>query len=95
MSTTAMCLVPAALYILTKENELMNCQFSGIVKDNMVISFEESHQNYFSAVETRLEAGKGVIRTAGPGYIFYALTDTILDNYFVSVITVGRSDRPN
>jgi magnesium transporter len=71
------------------KNELVNCQFSGIVKENLVISFEESHQNYFSAVETRLEAGKGVIRTAGPGYIFYALTDTILDNYFVLLSQLG------
>ncbi|WP_374950385.1 magnesium/cobalt transporter CorA, partial [Mucilaginibacter sp.] len=29
------------------------------------------------------------IRTAGPGYIFYALTDTILDNYFVLLSQLG------
>lgn len=72
-----------------KENELVNCQFSGIVKDNIIISFEESHLDYFEAVTTRLKAGKGVIRTAGPGYIFYALTDTILDNYFVLLSQIG------
>ncbi|WP_454802533.1 magnesium/cobalt transporter CorA [Mucilaginibacter phyllosphaerae] len=72
-----------------KDNELINCQFSGIVKDNIVISFEESHVDYFEAVGTRLKAGKGIIRTAGPGYIFYALTDTILDNYFVILSQLG------
>ncbi|TSD66589.1 magnesium/cobalt transporter CorA [Inquilinus sp. KBS0705] len=72
-----------------ENNELVNCQFSGIVKDNLVISFEESHNDYFTAVETRLEGGKGVIRTAGPGYVFYALTDTILDNYFVILSQIG------
>ena len=72
-----------------KENELVNCQFSGLVKDNIVISFEESYTDYFAVVETRLQAGKGVIRTAGPGYIFYALGDTILDNYFVLLSTIG------
>jgi magnesium transporter len=70
-------------------SELVNCQFSGIVKDNIVISFEETHFDYFEAVTTRLKAGKGNIRTAGPGYIFYALTDTILDNYFVLLSEIG------
>ncbi|QHS57236.1 magnesium/cobalt transporter CorA [Mucilaginibacter sp. 14171R-50] len=72
-----------------KDNELVNCQFSGIVKDNIVISFEESHLDYFEVVTTRLKAGKGTIRTGGPGYIFYALTDTILDNYFVILSQIG------
>ena len=72
-----------------KEDELVNCQFSGIVKDNIIISFEESHMDYFEPVKTRLKAGKGIIRTAGPGYIFYALTDTILDNYFVVLSQIG------
>jgi magnesium transporter len=72
-----------------KENELVNCQFSGIVKDNFIISFEESHVDYFEVVSARLKAGKGLIRTAGPGYIFYALTDTVLDNYFVLLSKLG------
>lgn len=70
-------------------NELVNCQFSGIVKDNMVISFEESYDDYFEPVKARLKAGKGIIRSGGPGYIFYALTDTILDNYFVALSQIG------
>jgi magnesium transporter len=77
------------IIFFNNENELVNCQFSGIVKDNIVISFEESHKDYFEAIITRLHAGKGMIRTAGPGYIFYALTDTILDNYFVLLSQIG------
>ncbi|AMR33074.1 magnesium and cobalt transport protein CorA [Mucilaginibacter sp. PAMC 26640] len=72
-----------------EENELVNCQFSGIVKDNIIISFEESYIDYFEPVTVRLKAGKGIIRTGGPGYIFYALTDTILDNYFVALSQIG------
>jgi magnesium transporter len=71
------------------DTELVNCQFSGIVKDNIIISFEESYVDYFEAIIVRLKAGKGNIRTAGPGYIFYTLTDTILDNYFVLLSQIG------
>jgi magnesium transporter len=74
---------------LNKDNEVVNCQFSAIIKKNIIISFEETHDEYFEAVKTRLTAGKGAIRTAGPGYMCYALTDTILDNYFVLLAKVG------
>jgi magnesium transporter len=72
-----------------KDNELVNCQFSAVIKENIIISFEETHYEYFEAVKARLKAGKGAIRTAGPGYMCYALTDTILDNYFVLLASVG------
>src|SRR6202012_4214795 len=70
-------------------HEVVNCQFSALVKKNIIISFEETHDEYFEAVKTRLKAGKGAIRTAGPGYMCYALTDTILDNYFVLLAKIG------
>ncbi len=72
-----------------EENELVNNQFSALVKENTIISFEETHAEYFEAVKNRLAAGKGAIRTAGPGYMCYALTDTILDRYFVLLAQIG------
>ncbi|WP_114937843.1 magnesium/cobalt transporter CorA [Mucilaginibacter endophyticus] len=72
-----------------KENEIINCQFSAIIKDNIIVSFEEDHTDRFDAVKARLKAGKGAIRTAGPGYMCYALTDTIIDNYFVLLAQIG------
>jgi len=71
--------------------ELANEQFSALVKDNLLITFQETHVECFAAVKSRLEAGKGLIRTAGPGYMAYALTDTILDLYFVVLAQIGES----
>ena len=76
---------------LNEENELVNNQFSTLVKKNLIISFEETHAEHFEAVKVRLAAGKGAIRTAGPGYMCYALTDTILDTYFVFLAKLGDS----
>jgi magnesium transporter len=70
-------------------HELVNCQFSALIKEDTIISFEETYDEYFAAVKARLEVGKGAIRTAGAGYMCYALTDTILDNYFVMLAKVG------
>jgi len=75
----------------TEENELINNQFSALIKENIIITFEETHDEYFEAVKNRLTAGKGAIRTAGPGYMCYALTDTILDRYFVLLAQIGDS----
>jgi len=72
-----------------KDHELVNCQFSALIKENILVSFEETHEEYFEAVKARLKAGKGAIRTAGPGYMCYALIDTILDNYFVLLGRAG------
>ncbi len=75
----------------TKDMELVNIQFSALVKDNVIITFEETHEEYFEGVKKRLAGGKGAIRTAGPGYLGYALTDTVLDRYFVLLAKVGDS----
>ncbi len=72
-----------------KDNELINNQFSALIKDNTLITFEETYDDNFEAVKNRLAAGAGVIRTAGPSYIFYALTDTILDRYFELLAQIG------
>ncbi|MFD2146515.1 magnesium/cobalt transporter CorA [Mucilaginibacter antarcticus] len=69
--------------------ELHNKQFSALVKSNLIISFEETYIKTFDVVKTRLQAGKGVIRAAGPGYLCYALSDVIIDNYFVLLAKIG------
>jgi magnesium transporter len=74
---------------LTDDNELLNTQFSAIVKKNLIISFEEDDVDRFEAVKSRLKGGKGSIRTGGPGYMCYALTDTIIDQYFVILACIG------
>lgn len=73
----------------SKDHELINNQFSALIKDNVIITFEETHEECFEAVIKRLEGGKGIIRTAGPAYLGYALTDTVLDRYFVLLAHVG------
>ncbi len=71
--------------------ELHNTQFSVLVKDNMTISFEETYEEHFEAVKHRIKAGKGIIRTGGPGYMCYALMDTVIDEYFVILANMGDS----
>lgn len=73
----------------SEEHELINTQFSAIIKNDLILTFEEDYENRFDAVITRLKAGKGAIRTEGPGYMCYALMDTIIDQYFVVLADIG------
>ncbi|EHQ28766.1 magnesium/cobalt transporter CorA [Mucilaginibacter paludis] len=71
------------------EDELSNCQVSFFVKDNLIISFQEDYSNTFEMIVKRLIGGKGLIRTAGPAYLCYAMMDTIFDLYFSLLNNLG------
>ncbi len=70
--------------------ELKNTQLSVLVKDNLIISFEETHEENFEGLEKRLKADNSPIRNNGPGYICYALFDTLIDWYFVVLNQIGE-----
>ncbi len=72
-----------------KDNVVSNCQVSFIVKDDLIISFQEDYDKVFDAVAKRLHAGKGLIRIAGPAYLCYAMMDTIFDIYFSLLNNLG------
>lgn len=74
-----------------KDDDIENYQLSILVKENIIISFQETHEEYFEGVKKRLQSGKGFIRTAGAGYLAYALVDTVIDRYFNLLDKVGES----
>lgn len=71
------------------DDVLSNCQVSFIVKDNLIISFQEDYSDTFEMIIKRLKGGKGLIRTAGPAYLCYAMMDTIFDMYFSMLNNIG------
>jgi len=54
-------------------------QVSLMAGPNFLVSFHETDDPIFSAVEKRIAEGKGGIRRWGPGYLLYALLDTLVD----------------
>lgn len=71
------------LNLITEETEYE--QLSFILKDNILITIQETPKDYFDVIRYRLdsERAKGRIRSRSIGYLAYALIDTIVDNYFV------------
>jgi magnesium transporter len=57
-------------------------QISFVLKDRLLVTFQERPGDVFDPVRRRLREGKGLIRRTGADYLLYALMDAIIDNYF-------------
>ena len=78
------------IYFDEKENVIKAEQVSLITGPNFVISFQEREGDVFNAIRDRLRGSKGRIRKMGADYLAYALMDSVVDNYFVILETVGE-----
>ncbi len=52
-----------------------------ILKDNMLISFQEIPGDVFDPIRERIRVGKKRMRSSGVEYLAYALMDIVIDNY--------------
>jgi magnesium transporter len=58
-------------------------QISLVAGPGFLLSFHETDDPVFAAVERRIAENKGGIRKWGPGYLLYALLDTLVDRLLV------------
>lgn len=66
-------------------------QVSLVRKGNLVLTIQETPGDCLGPVRQRIEGGIGSIRKRGADYLFYALLDVIVDNYFT--VVGGVADR--
>lgn len=64
-------------------------QMSIFLGDGFVISFQEHTSDTFSSVKERLNKGHGNLRVSREDYLFYALIDRVVDDYYDIVETLG------
>lgn len=58
-------------------------QVSFILGEGYVITFQEMTEDVFGPIRERLQQGHTRIRRRGSDYLFYAMIDVIISNYFV------------
>lgn len=73
----------------SKSREVGVEQVSFIVSDKFVITFQETKGDSFDSIRRRIREGKGRVRKQGSDYLFYALVDVIVDDYFNSLDRLG------
>lgn len=69
------------LSLTTKDNIIDKRQISFVLGNTYLISFEEQKSNIFQPIIERIQTKKGKLRVMQNDYLFYALTDIIIDNY--------------
>ncbi len=62
---------------------------SMVLLPHVLLVFQESRDDLFSAVRERIEKDRGRIRRMGADYLLHALLDTIVDGYFFVFEDVG------
>ena len=70
--------------IITKED------VSIFLGDGFVLSFQEKAEDLLSLVRTRIKDQRGRITNKKADYLFYALLDSIVDNYFMVVDALAQ-----
>jgi magnesium transporter len=69
------------LNLTTKDSIIDKRQISFVLGNTYLISFEEQKSNIFQPIIERIQSKKGKVRIMLNDYLFYALTDIIIDNY--------------
>jgi magnesium transporter len=60
-------------------------QISMIIKESVLLTFQEEPGDVFDGVRSRLRNGTSKIRSRGTDYLAYSLMDAVIDNYFIVV----------
>jgi|SRR5690554_61880 len=72
-----------------KDDNIEDEQLSFILKDDILITFQEKTGDVFDSVRKRIKEGKGLIRKRGASYLLYALMDSVVDHYFLILESIG------
>lgn len=72
------------------ESDIIEEQISFILKDDVLVTFQEKKGDVFQYVRERIIEYKGNIRKRGSDYLLYALLDAVIDNYFLVLENVGE-----
>ncbi|MGL5124572.1 MAG: magnesium/cobalt transporter CorA [Fusobacteriaceae bacterium] len=69
---------------LNPENgEIESEQFSMIIAENYLLTFQEISGDIFDILRKRINSGVKKLRKKGHDYLAYCILDTIIDNYFL------------
>jgi len=69
---------------------ILSEQISLILGNHFLFSFQEQKGDVFETIRQRIRLAKGRIRKSGSDYLAYALTDAVVDHYFVVLEKMGE-----
>ncbi|MBN2286533.1 MAG: hypothetical protein JXI43_08810, partial [Tissierellales bacterium] len=74
--------------VYIKNDIIVHEHISIIMKNNYLITFQETQGDVFDSLRERIRTGKGNIRKLGIDYLFYSILDAIVDHYYSALSLV-------
>jgi len=60
-------------------------QISFLMKDGVLISFQEKRSDFFAHIRERLRTQSGITRTKKADFLLYVLLDAIMENFYITI----------
>ena len=60
-------------------------QISFLMKDNLLISFQEKKSDFFTLIRERIRLHNGIVRKKQNDYLLYQLLDAVMDNFYITL----------
>ncbi|MBS1534919.1 MAG: magnesium/cobalt transporter CorA [Bacteroidetes bacterium] len=68
-----------------KQKKLRVEQLSFILKDNLLISFQEKKSDFFTHIRERIKTHSGIVRKKRNDYLLYLLLDAVMENFYITL----------
>ncbi|MDN3673679.1 magnesium/cobalt transporter CorA [Flavobacterium branchiarum] len=60
-------------------------QISFIIKDGILISFQEKRSDFFTHIRERIRQHAGIVRNKKVDYLLYLLLDAVMENFYITL----------
>ena len=60
-------------------------QISFLIKEDVLISFQEKRSDFFTHIRERIRTKTGVVRSKKTDYLLYLLLDAIIENFYITI----------
>jgi magnesium transporter len=60
-------------------------QISFLLKDNLLVSFQEKKSDFFTHIRERVRMGSGIVRKKKNDYLLYLLLDAVMENFYITM----------
>lgn len=71
--------------IYLEQDRILHEHVSVIMKENMIVTFQETSGDVFNYVRERLKKQSSKLRSENSSYLYYSLLDAIIDEYLVVI----------
>lgn len=60
-------------------------QISFIIKDNLLVSFQEKKSEFFAHIRERIKTHSGIVRKKKNDYLMYLLLEAVMENFYITI----------